>query len=112
MPTGPNPPYDSLNTDGKYTWLKAPRYDGKAMEVGPLSRMLVAYVSGHERVKHWVDAALSKLGGGAAQGDHSRTSAKERDALTDSLLGQGQNQCASVEQNQQSADEDAHRAVW
>jgi Ni,Fe-hydrogenase I large subunit len=62
--TGPNPPYEFLNTDGKYSWLKAPRYDGKAVEVGPLSRMLIAYASGHERVKYWVDAALSTLGVG------------------------------------------------
>ncbi|MHB8780295.1 MAG: nickel-dependent hydrogenase large subunit [Candidatus Geothermincolia bacterium] len=27
--------------DGKYSFLKAPRYDGKSMEVGPLARMLV-----------------------------------------------------------------------
>jgi Ni,Fe-hydrogenase I large subunit len=59
--TGPNAPYEFLNTDGKYSWIKAPRYDDKAVEVGPLSRMLVAYASGHERVQHWVDAALSQL---------------------------------------------------
>ncbi len=59
--TGPKPPYDWLETDQKYSWIKAPRYDGQPMEVGPLARMLVAYVSGHERVKHWVDAALAKL---------------------------------------------------
>lgn len=27
--------------DGAYSWLKAPRYDGKAFEVGPLARMWV-----------------------------------------------------------------------
>lgn len=59
--TGPEPPYEFLNTDGKYSWIKAPRYEGKAMEVGPLARMLVAYASGHERVSYWVDAALSTL---------------------------------------------------
>ncbi len=62
--TGPKPPYDFLDTDNKYSWLKAPRYDGKSMEVGPLARMLVAYASGHERVKFWVDAVLSKLNAG------------------------------------------------
>ncbi len=31
------------------------------MEVGPLARMLIAYASGHERVKFWVDAVLTKL---------------------------------------------------
>jgi Ni,Fe-hydrogenase I large subunit len=59
--TGPAPPYEFLDTSGRYTWLKAPRYDGHAMEVGPLARMLVAYGSGHERVQHWVNAALSAL---------------------------------------------------
>ena len=59
--TGPKPPYDFLETDKKYSWLKAPRYDDKSMEVGPLARMLVAYASGHERVKYWVDAVLSAL---------------------------------------------------
>jgi Ni,Fe-hydrogenase I large subunit len=62
--TGPKPPYDFLDTENKYSWLKAPRYDQKSMEVGPLARMLVAYASGHERVKFWVDAVLAKLGAG------------------------------------------------
>jgi Ni,Fe-hydrogenase I large subunit len=59
--TGPDPPYDRLMTDSKYSWLKSPRYDGVPMEVGPLSRMLVAYVRGNERVKELVGAVLSKL---------------------------------------------------
>jgi Ni,Fe-hydrogenase I large subunit len=62
--TGPQPPYERLHTDGKYSWLKSPRYDGQAMEVGPLSRMLVAYASGHPRVKELVGMALQKLGVG------------------------------------------------
>ena len=41
--SGPQPPYDNLNVDGKYSWLKAPRDNGYPMEVGPLARMLVAY---------------------------------------------------------------------
>lgn len=60
--TGPKPPYEFLNTEDKYTWLKAPRYDEKSMEVGPLARMLIGYASGHERVKYWVDAVLTALG--------------------------------------------------
>ncbi len=63
--TGPKPPYERLDTAGKYSWLKSPRYDGLPMEVGPLSRMLVAYASGHERVKELVGAVLGKLGVGA-----------------------------------------------
>jgi hydrogenase large subunit len=63
--TGPNPPYEYLNTDSKYSWLKSPRYGDEPMEVGPLARMLVAYVSGHPRVKTLVDGALKQLGVGA-----------------------------------------------
>jgi len=62
--TGPRPPYDFLETDQKYTWMKAPRLQDHAMEVGPLARMLVAYASGHQRVKETVDLVLGKLGAG------------------------------------------------
>jgi [NiFe] hydrogenase large subunit len=47
--------------DGKYSWLKAPRYDGEPCEVGPLSRVLVAYGSGHKEIKATVDKVLSTL---------------------------------------------------
>ena len=59
--TGPQPPYEYLNTDGKYSWVKAPRYNGLPMEVGPLARCLVAYASGHREVKGAVDQVLSRL---------------------------------------------------
>jgi hydrogenase large subunit len=62
--TGPKPPFERLELAGKYSWLKSPRYDGQPMEVGPLSRMLVSYGSGHEQVKGLVDAVLGKLGVG------------------------------------------------
>lgn len=64
--TGPKPPYEFLNTDKKYSWLKAPRYEDMPMEVGPLARMLVAYGSGHKRVKEVVDFVLKKLEVGPA----------------------------------------------
>jgi len=56
--TGPKPPYEYLNVDEKYSWLKAPRYDGKAVEVGPLARVLVAYAAGHQETRKVVDATL------------------------------------------------------
>jgi len=59
--TGPQPPYEFLEVDQKYSWLKAPRYQDKPMEVGPLARLLVAYASGHAEVKKLVDATLAKL---------------------------------------------------
>ena len=59
--TGPKPPYEFLDTENKYSWLKAPRYDDKSMEVGPLARMLIGYASGQERVVELVNAVLTKL---------------------------------------------------
>jgi len=56
------PKYDTTSQNGKYSWVKAPRYDGKAMEVGGLSRVLVAYLRGVTDVKDLVDTALTKLG--------------------------------------------------
>ncbi len=63
--TGPKPPYEFLQTDQKYTWMKAPRMDENPMEVGPLARMLVAYASGHERVQQVTNSVLKTLGVGA-----------------------------------------------
>jgi len=59
--TGPKPPFKQLNVDGKYSWLKTPRWKGKAMEVGPLSRMLVAYASGNKEVQEVVNDTLKQL---------------------------------------------------
>jgi len=59
--TGPEPPFEFLNADGKYSWLKAPRYNGLPMEVGPLARMVVAYAAGHTRVREAIDQGLSAL---------------------------------------------------
>ncbi|MDQ7065834.1 MAG: nickel-dependent hydrogenase large subunit [candidate division KSB1 bacterium] len=59
--TGPKPPFDYLNTDGKYSWIKTPRWKDQAMEVGPLARMLVAYASGVDEVKEVVNDTLKRL---------------------------------------------------
>lgn len=59
--TGPKPPYEFLDVDKKYTWLKAPRYRGKPMEVGPLARMVVGYAAGQPDIKAAVDGLLKAL---------------------------------------------------
>jgi hydrogenase large subunit len=59
--TGPTPPYDQLNVDKDYSWLKSPRWKGKPMEVGPLARVLTLYAKGHEQTRELVGMALSKL---------------------------------------------------
>ena len=53
---------EEIDEGAKYSWLKAPRWKGHAMEVGPLSRFVIAYASGREDVKELVDSTLSELG--------------------------------------------------
>jgi [NiFe] hydrogenase large subunit len=59
--------FTDYSTDAKYSWVKAPRYDDKPMEVGPLARMLVAYTSGNTAVKGLVDSTLATLGKAAGK---------------------------------------------
>ncbi len=59
--SGPVPPYDHLNVEQKYSFVKTPRWKGKPMEVGPLARMLVGYASGRDEYKEVVDSTLAKL---------------------------------------------------
>src|SRR5208283_1263579 len=59
--TGPKPPFTQLDETAKYSWLKAPRWKGNAVEVGPLSRMLVGYASGKTEYKDVVNNALGAL---------------------------------------------------
>ncbi|MEI7825520.1 MAG: nickel-dependent hydrogenase large subunit [Chlorobiaceae bacterium] len=62
--TGPKPPFQHLDTDKKYSWLKTPRWNNHPMEVGPLARVLVAYAKGDPMIKDTVGMVLSKLGVG------------------------------------------------
>jgi [NiFe] hydrogenase large subunit/hydrogenase large subunit len=58
---GPTPPFTTLEGFDKYSWLKAPRYQDEPMEVGPLARMLVAYVAGRKEVVDAVNGVLGAL---------------------------------------------------
>jgi hydrogenase large subunit len=59
--TGPEPPYEHLDIDHSYSWLKSPRWNGNAMEVGPLARVLLLYAKGHEQTQALVNYALTTL---------------------------------------------------
>ncbi|MEA1953847.1 MAG: nickel-dependent hydrogenase large subunit [Campylobacterota bacterium] len=59
--------YTDLNSDGtlkssknsdKYSWIKAPRYDGKTMETGPLARVLMSYLKENPLINPFVDEFL------------------------------------------------------
>jgi hydrogenase large subunit len=58
---GPKPPYEYLDVEKNYSWLKSPRWKGHAMEVGPLARVLMLYASGHEQTEELVQSTLTTL---------------------------------------------------
>jgi len=59
--TGPTPPFEQLDVGNSYSWLKAPRWKGHVMEVGPLARVLMLYAKGHAPTRELADYALGKL---------------------------------------------------
>jgi hydrogenase large subunit len=54
------PKFTKFEPGGRYSWVKAPRFQGKPMQVGPLAQVLVGYATGHEATRRWADAALGK----------------------------------------------------
>ena len=55
------PNYTDFQDDGKYSWIKAPRFQGQPMQVGPLAQMLVGYAQGHKPIIENVNNALSMV---------------------------------------------------
>ena len=53
---------EALDEAGKYSWIKAPRWRGHAMEVGPLARYIVGYAQDNPEFKEPVDKVLKDLG--------------------------------------------------
>lgn len=51
-----------LDTAGKYSWIKAPRYDSKPVQVGPLANIVVNYAKGNKYVVPVVDKFLADTG--------------------------------------------------
>ncbi|MCL2424360.1 MAG: nickel-dependent hydrogenase large subunit, partial [Micrococcales bacterium] len=91
--TGPKPPYRPAkpegefladSRDGKYTWCKEPRYDGRAMQVGPTARVLSAYLQKDPHTVELVDLAVEMLGiePGQLNSTAGRTLARAVEAAT------------------------------
>ncbi|HEY7183726.1 MAG TPA: nickel-dependent hydrogenase large subunit [Blastocatellia bacterium] len=57
---GPTP-WEFLEMDKKYSWMKAARWRGRPMEGGPLARTILALAHKDEEVKDYVDQALKTL---------------------------------------------------
>ena len=77
------PYFTKMGDKDKYSWLKAPRYDGIAVETGPLAEMLVAYAQEHKAIKPLVDKVLGalQLGPEALFSTLGRTAARGIEAL-------------------------------
>ena len=56
------PQFTFMGDTDRYSWMKAPRYDGRAVETGPLAQVLVAYAQQHSDVVPLVDSVLNSLG--------------------------------------------------
>ena len=86
-----------LDEGAKYSWIKAPRWKGHAMEVGPLARYVIGYMQGNEEIKDQVDRTLrhldlpidalfSTLGRTAARGLEASWAAKKQRYFLDKLI--------------------------
>jgi len=53
---------EAVDEGAKYSWIKAPRWRGNAMEVGPLARWVIGYAQGNPEFKEPVDKVLTDLG--------------------------------------------------
>jgi hydrogenase large subunit len=52
------PEYTDFQDDGAYSWIKAPRFQGKPMQVGPLASVLAGYAAKHEPTTRWLTKAV------------------------------------------------------
>ena len=53
--------FEWLGTDGKYSWIKSPRWKGHMMEVGPLSRLVMGVAKNVPHIKEPAMALLEEL---------------------------------------------------
>ena len=56
------PRYTSFQDNGKYSWVKAPRFKGHPMQVGPLAQVLAGVALGHKPTVKWATKTLETAG--------------------------------------------------
>jgi len=104
-----NPAFTGLDVEDRYSWFKAPRYDGAAMEVGPLARVLVGYGLGKSAFKTAVQDFLLETGLNeiALLSTLGRTAAR---ALETAIIGDGMVEWLDqLEGNLRSGDNEIYR---
>ena len=88
---------EEIDESAKYSWIKAPRWKGHAMEVGPLARYAIGYASGNKEFTEQinfvlktldvpVDALFSTLGRTAARGLECQWAADKLIYFMDKLI--------------------------
>jgi hydrogenase large subunit len=55
------PEVTEWDADKKYSWVKAPRFQNRPAQVGPLAQVLIGYAQGHPLTRKWTDAALQTV---------------------------------------------------
>ncbi|HEY4745695.1 MAG TPA: nickel-dependent hydrogenase large subunit [Desulfuromonadaceae bacterium] len=58
------PKYGEFQDNGKYSWCKAPRLAGRAVQVGPPAQLFAAYAGGNQKVRKLVDDSCRRIGVG------------------------------------------------
>lgn len=87
----------NIDESAKYSWIKAPRWKGHAMEVGPLARYVVGYAKGDKEITEQltfvlktldvpVTALFSTLGRTAARGLECQWAANKMSYFMDKLM--------------------------
>jgi hydrogenase large subunit len=61
------PHYTEFQDDGKYSWVKAPTFNGKPAQVGPLANVLCMYAAGDAHTRRYTDKALDTISGMAGE---------------------------------------------
>ena len=56
------PEFTDFQDNGKYSWVKAPRFEGKPMQVGPLANVLGALAAGDPLAAKYATQALETVG--------------------------------------------------
>ena len=88
---------EQIDESAKYSWIKAPRWKGHAMEVGPLARYVVGYAKGDKEITEQityvlktldvpVSALFSTLGRTAARGLEAQWAARKMRYFMDKMI--------------------------
>lgn len=56
-----DPAFTGWNGDQKYSWVKAPRFNGEPAQVGPLSQVLIGFAHGHPLTVKYATQAIQNV---------------------------------------------------